>query len=149
MMMMMMKAIGAQQMFSNIARAISTYIRTDGNDTEPGVSSNDFRPLPAEPVIGVASETKIQIRVRWPRSTLLGSAQLFTFVFLVMIILDSSRYEVNAWRSEPLSLLYHGIEPETDDVRILETVGQMHRQSAAVKVRLQETATRLRLTTTV
>jgi hypothetical protein len=143
----MVNAVGCQEMFSNIAKAITTFIRTDGNTQEQAIEADGIRfdLGPMEPVVGTAWTSEVYIRIRWPWLTFLGSILLLTIVFLVLTIHQSSRYQVAAWKSEPLALMYHGLESNKEDVQCLDNVGDMQKHSNKVKVRLQETEWGLRL----
>jgi hypothetical protein len=144
----MVQAVGPYEMFSNIAKAITTYIRTDGNIQEPGISGIKANYGPAEPVTGTAWTSEIYIRIRWTWLTFLGSLLIFTFLFLILTIHQSSKYRIAAWKSEPLALMYHGPESNKEDGQYLESIEDMQKQSSKIKVRLRETDSGLRLSGT-
>ncbi|KZM24552.1 hypothetical protein ST47_g4323 [Ascochyta rabiei] len=143
----MVNAVGSKEMFSNIAKAMTTFIRTDGNNQEQAIKSDDimFDLSPMEPVVGTAWTLEVYIRVRWPWLTFLGFILLLTIVFLVLTIHQSFKYKVAAWKSEPLALMYHGLESNKEDDQCFDNVGDMQKHSTKVKVRLQETESGLRL----
>jgi hypothetical protein len=144
----MVEAVGPHEMFSNIAKAITTYTRTYGNIQEPGVLGLEESYGPAEPVTGTAWTSEIYIRIRWPWLTFLGSLLICTILFLILTIHQSSKYRIAAWKSEPLALMYHGLESDKEDGQGLESIEGMQKQSSKIKVRLQETDSGLRLSGT-
>jgi hypothetical protein len=143
----MVNAVGSQEMFSNIAKAMTTFIRTDGNTQEQAIQADGIRYdlSPMEPVAGTAWTSEVYIRIRWPWLTFLSSILLLTILFLVLTIHQSSRYKVAAWKSEPLALIYHGLELNKEDDQCFNNVSDMQKHSTKVKVRLQETESGLRL----
>jgi hypothetical protein len=143
----MVNAVGSQEMFSNIAKAITTFIRTDGNTQEQAIEAGGiiFDLGPMEPVAGTAWTSDVYIRIRWPWLMFLGFILLLTIIFLVLTIHQSSRYKVAAWKSEPLALMYHGLESNKEDDQCFDNVSDMQKHSTKVKVRLQETESGLRL----
>lgn len=66
-------------------------------------------------------------------------------MFLVLTIHKSFKYKIAAWKSEPLALMYHGLEASKEDYQRLDGVGEMHQQGKRTRVKLQETESGLRL----
>jgi hypothetical protein len=144
----MVEAVGPHEMFSNIAKAITTYTRTYGNIQEPGLRGLSEYYGPAEPATGTAWTSEIYIRIRWPWLTFFGSLFIFTILFLIFTIHQSSKYRISAWKSEPLALMYHGLKSNKEDGQGLESIEDMQKQSSKIKVRLRETDSGLRLSGT-
>jgi hypothetical protein len=143
----MVQAVGPHEIFSNVAKAITTYTHTYGNIEEPGIIGLEVEEYygRAEPATGTAWISEIYIRIRWPWLTYPGSLLMFTILFLILTIDQSSRYRVAAWKSEPLALMYHGLESNKEDDQYLESVEDMQKQSSKIKVRLREMDSGLRL----
>jgi hypothetical protein len=144
----MVEAVGPHEMFSNIAKAITTYTRTHGNIQEPGLRGLSEYYGPAEPATGTAWTSEIYIRIRWPWLTFFGSLFIFTILFLILTIHQSSKYRISAWKSEPLALMYHELKSNKEDGQGLESIEDMQKQSSKIKVRLRETDSGLRLSGT-
>jgi hypothetical protein len=82
----MLETVGPHEMFSNIAKAITTYTRTYGITQEPGVLNIEEYYGHAEPATGTAWTSEIYIRIRWPWLTFLGSLLICTILFLILTI---------------------------------------------------------------
>lgn len=149
-----MQLLGYEEVFSNVAKALTTYIRTDGStdyrdqDSDrdsPDISSFIDKLGPIAPVNGVAYRSEVYIRIRWPWLTFLGSVLVCTIMFLALTIHKSAKYKIAAWKSEPLALMYHGLDASKEGHQRLDRVGDMHQQGKRTRVQLQETETGLRL----
>jgi hypothetical protein len=141
----MVQAVGPHEMFSNVAKAITTYTRTYGNIQEPGIMGLEEYYGRAEPATGTSWTSEIYIRIRWPWLTFIGSLLICTILFLILTIHQSSKYRIAAWKSEPLALMYHGLEPNKEDDQCIGSIEDMQKQSSKMKVQLRETDSGLRL----
>ncbi|KAJ8113758.1 hypothetical protein OPT61_g4181 [Boeremia exigua] len=144
-----MLLVGYEEVFSSVAKALTTYIRTDGLTAyEVAGSANDtlknLGPIP--PVAGTAYITEIYIKIHWRWLIFLGAILASNTAFLILTIYKSSKYNVAAWKSEPLALLYHGLEASREEEdRRLDSVRDMHQQGKRTRVQLQGTESGLKL----
>lgn len=131
--------VGHERVLHNVAHALTTYIRMKGaTDHRPVSDSRQSKEAanlgPIDPANGTAYVQEIYVRVRWPWLILLGTVLLSTAVFLALTMYQSSRYNVAAWKSEPLALMYHGIDPGKDQQPGLNRTKYKHSQRNNVGV---------------
>ncbi|KAF1926013.1 uncharacterized protein M421DRAFT_397808 [Didymella exigua CBS 183.55] len=131
--------VGPEAVFANLAKSLTTYIRTDG-----ATNHTDDYSWPIDPVVGTAYLNEVYVRVRWLWLIFMGIMLIGTIVFFILTVYESFRQNVEAWKSEPLALMYHGVD-RTEKEQCLDSVEDMHEQSKEIRVCLQETGSGLRL----
>ncbi|KAL9109886.1 MAG: hypothetical protein Q9187_008116 [Circinaria calcarea] len=111
-------------LMSSIALSMTNNIRKQSNNTVK--------------VPGDAWRTEAFIHVAWAWLTLPIVLVIFTLVFLVTTIWQSSDRGSRLWKTSTLPLLYHGLEPGLgEDFKPGERVSDMEIQAKKSKVRLQ------------
>jgi hypothetical protein len=147
----MMQLLGYEEVFSNIAKALTTYVRNEGSNDQREIWVPESQYVvanfgPIEPVNGTAYVSEVFIEIRWPWLIFLASLLLgCTILFLALTVHQSSKYRIAAWKSEPLALMYHGLDASKEDYQRLDRVRDMHKQGKRTRVQLQETELGLRL----
>ena len=88
--------------FANITASLTNYIRQN--------SVANF----STPALGVASQDKTCIVVRWPWLLFPATLVLLTLIFFVLTLLETrpTGTRPDIWKSSPLALLYHGLAHE-------------------------------------
>ena len=144
------RLFGFEEVFSKMAKALTTYVRNKGSTDQREMYEPDSRHVianlvPIEPVNGTAYISKVYIEIRWPSLIFLASLLACTILFLTLTIHKSSKYKTAGWKSEPLALTYHGLEASKEDFQRLDRVGDRRRQGKRTRVQLQETDLGFRL----
>lgn len=124
------------QTFANIADSMTAYIRQaakTGDLGEPALDNAD-----RTPAIGRVLRSETCIAVRWEYIALPAALVVLTLVFLIAMIVETSRdRERHDWKSSALALLFHGLDPE---VRAqhgdMHTVQEMESTAREMRVQL-------------
>lgn len=117
------------QTFSNVSMSLTNYIRQNG--------MANF----SSPAIGVTSETKTCVGVRWG---FMGFPATLTFLVLVffinlVVVTHPSAHSPNVWKSSPLALLHHGVVDWRDvmlDAARVEDKRCMEKAARSITVKL-------------
>ncbi len=117
----------------NVSDSITAYIRHHG-----GVNLS-------APAIGQTLRSQTCVHIQWPFLAYPATLVLLAIIFFVSMIFETRGAETSRhdWKSSPLALLFHGLDPETITNRdgISESVGAKEMQKIAERtpVRLSQT----------
>ena len=129
--------------FSNISDSMTAYIRQSHTTSMGSTVLNDDQAAPAP---GHVFQTETCIEVRWGYLAFPIALVLLTMIFLVAVIMETSRHhEADAWKSSALALLFHGLDPRTRDLHGagMESLEEMEKAAKGMRVRLRREEERL------
>lgn len=145
-----LRMLGLAEVSTNLAKAITTYLRTLDirEQTTPPPGSNwqpiEYDVVGAGPAIGTSYTVQVYIEIRWAWLAFLGSILVLTILFFVLTVAQSARHSVPVWKSSPLALLFHGLEPSKHQRIDLQSIAEMERCARTVRVRTNETRSGVR-----
>ena len=123
--------------FRNISDSLSTYIRQRGNSNH------------SAPVVGIVSHDDTCLEVRWGWLALPAAVVVATVVFfaITLIVTRPTAGRVEVWKSSPLALIFHGLQPEKLGVvnSPLREIRDMDRAAEGISVRLAPSETGVNL----
>ncbi|KAF1852004.1 uncharacterized protein K460DRAFT_424950 [Cucurbitaria berberidis CBS 394.84] len=126
------------EIISKLAKAITSYIRSL-NETEKTFERYlEYNVTGVGPVIGITYASHIYISVQWPWLAFSGSLLVLTIIFFGLVAAQSAKDSVTIWKSSPLALLFHGLNPGTLG-RLQDTM-----EVEDMKIRAKEMRVRLR-----
>lgn len=98
--------------FSNISDSMTAYIRQSKSGSgNTGIDALDNGL--AAPASGQVIDTETCIHVRWPYMAFPVTLVVLAIIFLVAIVVETSRYYAgDAFKSSTLALLFHGLDHE-------------------------------------
>lgn len=124
---------------ANIADSMTAYIQQSAmkGTTRIPVFDNDNY-LPA---LGKVFQSTTCVSVRWGYFALPAAIVASTLVFLVaMIVQTTSRANGRDWKSSPLALLFHGLDPSLrSQLSFVERLDEMERTAKQLGVQLKRT----------
>ena len=111
--------------FRNMADSMTANMRQNG---QKGTN---------EPVIGYIAQNETCVRVRWAWLAYPAALALFSFVFFVAMLWQSTRGgdgdNARDWKSNPLALLYHGFLESRDGSKEQTGIGTLNRTQGMVQ----------------
>lgn len=97
--------------FSNVADSMTAHMRHGAEPGKTGIS--DFEQDNSKPAAGQAFRSDICVHVRWWYLALPIILVALTFAFLIATLVQTeSRQSGLGWKSSPLALLFHGLDPD-------------------------------------
>jgi hypothetical protein len=136
---------GSAEMVSNLAKAITTYVRTLNASEQNFGFHEDFKVTGIGPANGTAYNLQVSIHVRWRWISFTGIILFLTIVFFVLTVTQSTRHGIAAWKSSPLALLFHGLDAREVQHSDADDVANMHFRAKNMRVRLRDTASGVKL----
>ena len=123
--------------WSNIADSLTGYIRQHGDNSVSAVAT--------KAAVGDVMQSQTCVSVRWYFLIFPGSMVLLTLFFFVAMIARTHREQRLAqdWKSNPLALLYHGLDGATLDRQLhgeTENVSAMATHAKDLRVQLSMTS---------
>jgi hypothetical protein len=109
-------------LMDNVAVSMTNYIRSTSNLV----------------VHGQAGTTETFTHVTWYWITLPASVVLGAFLFLLLAIFESRKYETKVWKHSSLALLFHGLDQKITH-NSLNELEEMEQEAEVVRVRLRKT----------
>jgi len=134
-------------LFQNIGRGITRNVR---NQNFTAQTPDRFIP-PVQGVgaaNGTATYLEIYMHVQWGWLAFPIALLGLTVVFLASTMIDTARCHIPAWKSSPLSLLFHGLEGETslsERLKLINDVTEMERLAEEIDVRFTDSGNGLGL----
>lgn len=139
-----MLVMGPAGVFANLAKAITTYVRTTKMSEQTGRTWDDgglwddnWDIVGAGDANGTAYNLQVYIHVRWPWLAFVGSILVLTILFFVLVVAQSERHNVAVWKSSPLALLFHGLKSDEAPRADLHSIPEMEKHANKLKVRLR------------
>jgi hypothetical protein len=124
--------------FGNIAHSLTVAMRNE---------YILYESWPGDRVInGTATRYELYVNVRWPWIILPAALQILALVFLILVILNTRRHGIGAYKDGVLATLFHGIDE--DRRRLMEPLNEvddMEELAEEINVQLANGATGWRL----
>ena len=99
------------------------------------VLMNNYSTAGAEQA-GIAHRNETYIEVRWPWLVLPALLTLSAFVFVVLVMVESSGQENMLWKSSMLPLLFQHLDVDDANFPISSTIGDMERSARSITASL-------------
>jgi hypothetical protein len=136
------KSSGPAAIFANVAKAITTCIRSiNSNDQriEKGQSDTAGFVEPG-PVVGTVWFQEVYIAIRWPWLAFSESLLVLTILFDAAIGAQSLKLNVGVWNASLLAPMVHGFNAtRVDQIPIMYELNEMKDKARGIRVKLMDT----------
>jgi hypothetical protein len=132
----MMLRSSPEQRFGKLAESLTAYMRSVSAQEVPYEIYNATIPNDG-PVQGISYELQAHIQIQWEWLSFPAAMLVLTFLFFLLIVVQSARSSVPVWKSSPLALLFHGLKLSSiEPSRLVTDIGGMEQRARGLKVKL-------------
>jgi hypothetical protein len=123
----------------NLAKSMTTHIRSVDNSKVTSESYAYLNITADGPVKGTVYHLQVYVAIRWLWLAFPACLLIFTFLFFVLVVIQSAFSGVAVWKSSPLAILFHGLSSSSvEQIQGATELADMEKHAKGMKVRFQD-----------